>query len=245
MIGKTLLETAAMRFVFLLAMALLFTACGPYLKNPTPLGAPGTQAGPTDSEYLIAVGDRLEVKFFYNPELNQDVVVRPDGRISLQLVKEMPASGLTPAKLNRNLEGSYAKHLANPEVTVIVNSFSGHKVYVGGEVGQPGVRDLIGPTTALQAITASGGLKDTARTKEVVVFRRGPDQGTPMAIPLNIESAMRCSDFSQDVYLKPYDVVFVPRSPIASFNVWVDQVLRKGILVLPTEFMLYYGLMAK
>ncbi len=241
MIGKVKALNAAL----LIIAALTFSGCGPYLQKPTPIGTPGTQAQPMQSEYRIAVGDRLEIKFYYNTELNQEVGVRPDGRISLQLVKEVPAAGLTPEQLTQDLLERYKKHLAEPEVTVIVNSFSGHKVFVGGEVGQPGVRELIGPITAFQAITASGGLKDTARTKEIVVYRRGPDQNTPMAIPLNIENALKGLDFSQDIYLQPYDIVFVPRSSVANFNVWVDQYLRKGILVLPSEFMLYYGVLTR
>jgi protein involved in polysaccharide export with SLBB domain len=241
MIGKV----KAFHPALLIITALTCFGCGPYLQKPTPLGAPGTQAQPIQNEYRIAVGDRLEVKFYYNTELNQEVAVRPDGRISLQLVKEVPAAGLTPEQLREDLLERYKKHLADPEIAVIVNSFSGHKVYVGGEVGAPGVRELIGPTTAFQAIMASGGMKDTARTKEIVVYRRGPDHNSPMAIPLNIENAMKGLDFSQDIYLQPYDIVFVPRSSVANFNVWVDQYLRKGILVLPSEFMLYYGVLTK
>ena len=107
--------------------------------NTIPLGAPGTIVPPVQEEYKINVSDKLSIKLFYNPELNQEVVVRPDGRITLQLVNEVKVLGLTPAKVSEVLTENYAKYLAQPpEVSVIVNSFAGQKVFVGGEVARSG-----------------------------------------------------------------------------------------------------------
>lgn len=200
----------------------LLCSCGPAVINPTLVGAPGTQAPPLVSEYRITAGDRLAVKFFYNADLNQEVVVRPDGRISLQLVQEVMAAGLTPAELTEELGKGYSKHLEQPEITVIVNAFGGQRIYVGGEVGAPGLREIGGPTTALQAIAASGGFKDTARKDEVAVVRRGPEN-KPFIIALNLKKAMDGTDLSQDIYLVPYDTVLVPKSNIADVNLWTQQ----------------------
>ena len=200
----------------------LMLACGPAVKNPVFVGAPGTQPPPLAAEYRISAGDRLNVKFFYNADLNQEVVVRPDGRISLQLVQEVMAAGLTPAELTEELGKGYSKHLEQPEITVIVNAFGGQRIYVGGEVGAPGLREIGGPTTALQAIAASGGFKDTARKDEVAVIRRGPEN-KPFIIALNLKKAMDGTDLSQDIYLVPYDTVLVPKSNIADVNLWTQQ----------------------
>lgn len=203
-------------------LLVLLCSCGPAIKDPTLVGAPGTQAPPLPAEYRINAGDRLAVKFFYNADLNQEVVVRPDGRISLQLVQEVMAAGLTPAELTQELLTGYSKHLEQPEITVIVNAFGGRLIYVGGEVGTPGLRELGGPITALQAIVASGGFRDTGRKNEVGVLRRGPEN-KPFFIALNLEKALDGTDLSQDIYLVPYDTVLVPKTGIADVNTWTQQ----------------------
>jgi len=205
-----------------LSVLLLLCSCGPALKKSIMVGASGTQEPPLAAEYRINAGDRLAVKFFYNADLNQEVVVRPDGRISLQLVQEVMAAGRTPSELTEELTTGYSKHLEQPEITVIVNAFGGQLIYVGGEVGTPGLREIGGPTTALQAITASGGFRDTARKEEVAVIRRGPED-KPFIIALNLEKAMDGTDLSQDIYLVPYDTVLVPKTNIADVNTWTQQ----------------------
>ena len=115
------------RFKFLYVLFILF-ACGPVVKNPTPLHYQAEQASlNSEQEYRIQVGDQLDIKFFYNPELNEQVTVRPDGRISLQLVHEIMVAGLTPSELTDLLTKKYAPELKKPEITVIVRSFGAHK----------------------------------------------------------------------------------------------------------------------
>ncbi|GKT10551.1 polysaccharide biosynthesis/export family protein [Desulforhabdus sp. TSK] len=224
-------------------LILLLTACstGPVVKNPTPVGSPAaTFSHKPAAEYRINTGDQLDIKFFYNPELNEQLVVRPDGKISLQLIEEVMAAGRTPAELTEELKQKYTDELANPVLTVIVRSFTAQKVYVDGEVNKPGVVELVGPFTVLQSIAFSGGLRDTARTNEVVVIRRDNDY-KPMAIPVNLRTVIDGTDMRQDIVLAPYDIVFVPKSPIGNAATWVDLYLRRTILVLPQEFLLYYS----
>jgi polysaccharide biosynthesis/export protein len=216
--------------VWLIGMSAL-CACGPAVKNPTLVGAPGTQAPPIAPEYRISPGDRLNVKFFYNADLSQEVLVRPDGRISLPLVHEVMAAGLTPNELTNELTESFGKHLEQPEIIVMVNAFGGQRMYVGGEVGAPGMREIVGPTTALQAIAASGGFKDTGRKEEVVLIRRGPEN-KPFVIALNLLKAMDGIDLSQDIYLVPYDIVLVPKSDIADVNLWMQQYIGNNLSTL-------------
>jgi protein involved in polysaccharide export with SLBB domain len=214
-----------------LFLLLFLIACTPAVKNPTPLSQHSIQTSPyLEQEYRIQVGDQLDIKLFYNPELNEQVTVRPDGRISLQLVREIMTAGLTPAELTDLLTKKYAAELKKPEVTVIVRSFGGHRIYVDGEVTKPGMFPLIGLTTVLHAIAQAGGMKDSARINEVIVIRHGA-ANKPMVLPVNLEKVRDGIDMRQDIPLKPYDIVFVPKSPIGNVNKWVDLYLRKNVPV--------------
>jgi protein involved in polysaccharide export with SLBB domain len=219
-------KVIAANFLFLL---LLLIACTHVVKNPTPLSQHSIQTSPyTEQEYRIQVGDQLDIKFFYNPELEEQVTVRPDGRISLQLVREIMTAGLTPAELTDLLTKKYAKELKMPEVTVIVRSFGSQRVYVDGEVAKPGIVPLVGFVTVLQAISQAGGMKDAARRGEVIVIRHGT-ANKPLTLQVNAQKVIDGTDMSQDIALKPFDIVYVPKSPIANVNVWVDQYIRKNI----------------
>jgi len=192
-------------------------------RGGPPNGAAGRDPGP---EYRIQVGDQLEIKFFYSPELNEQVIVRPDGRISLQLIPEIVAADLTLAMLAKQLTERYAADLNQPQVTIIVREFGMQRVFVDGEVGSPGMVPILGRMTALQAISRAGGMKDTARSTEVIVIRRG-EADTPVAIRVDLKKARDGSELAQDIDLAPLDIIYVPRSRIANVNLFVDQYIRK------------------
>ena len=222
---------------FLYVLFILF-ACSSVVKNPTPIHHQAVQASlNSEKEYRIQVGDQLDIKFFYNPELNEQVTVRPDGRISLQLVHEVMVAGLTPSELTQRLTQKYAPELKKPEIAVIVRSFGSYRIYVDGEVTKPGMFPIIGFTTVLQAISQAGGMKETARTKEVVILRRGADS-KGLAFQVNVQKVIDGTDMSQDIALKPFDIVYVPRSSIANIDVWVDQYVRK---ILPVSISTGFG----
>jgi len=226
------------RTLLLFVLSFVFYCCGPFSENPKFVGTSGTEAPPIDEEYRIRLGDRLSVKLFYNPDLNQDVIVRPDGRVSLMLVKDINAAGRTPMELTQELHDTYGKVLQQPDVVVIVNSFAGHKVFVGGEVVQPGVKEIAGPTTVLQALSMAQWVKESARLNEIIVIRRGPDF-KPYLIALDIEKAMKGIDVKQDIFVQPYDIVIVPRSNIADVNLWLNQYVRNSV---PKELAYYINL---
>jgi polysaccharide biosynthesis/export protein len=213
------------------ALALLGTSGCATVSNPTKVSS----LKPTDlvaapGDYKIQVGDEIDVKFYFNPDLNEHLIVRPDGMISLQLVPEIQAAGLTPKGLTDALKKEYSRELSKPELTVIMRSFTAQRIFVGGEVGRPGDKPLLGTVTVLQAIAMAEGFRETAKTTEVVLIRRRPD-GHPQVIPLNIKAAISGADVSQDLALMPYDVVHVPRSGLATANLFVDQAIRKMIPV--------------
>jgi protein involved in polysaccharide export with SLBB domain len=219
----------------------LLTACSPsvVVERPTPMGAPGTEVGlvgpAISEEYIIQPGDLLEIKFFYNSEMNDGMTVRPDGRISMQLIGEVLAAGLSPGDLSNLLRKKYDKELKNPEVTVIVRSF-GSRVYVDGEVKKPGELELLRPLTVMQAIARSDGLTDRA-WKEALIIRRIKGR-EPLVMKLDLSDVLTGKDFSQDVGLVPFDIVYIPRSPIANINLWVHQYIRLNI---PINFGLFFN----
>src|SRR5665811_308373 len=109
----------------------LVVACSHAVKGePSPVSADAQKAPPPAEEYRIQAGDQLDIKFFYNKDLNEQVTVRPDGRISLQLVRSIVAAGLTPEQLTDQLTKAYSAQIKDPEVAVIVRSFSSQRVYV-------------------------------------------------------------------------------------------------------------------
>ena len=218
----------AMRALLSLSLVVFLAACAtgnaplPVLESQL---APALTPQPT---YKLQVGDQLEIKFFYNSELNESLVVRPDGRITLQLLGEISVFDKTPSDLESLLKEQYNSQLAKPEVAVIVRSVNLQKVFVDGHVIRPGALPLLGFMTVMQSISQVGGLKDGARKKEILVIRRG-DQGRPVVLKVNLDKAMSGKDMSQDIYLAPFDVVFVPRSAITNVNQFVDSYIRKNI----------------
>jgi protein involved in polysaccharide export with SLBB domain len=218
-----------MRSILHLFLLFGLAACAGPVHNPISV----TESRATDlttpqPDYRIQTGDQLDIKFFYNSELNESVAVRPDGRISLQLIGEIMVHGLTPSQLENMLQERYASQLATPEVSVIVRSFNMQKVFVDGHVAKPGALPLLGYMTVMQSISQAGGLRDGARNKEILVIRRN-DQGEPVVIKLNLHKAMSGEDMSQDIYLAPFDVVFVPKSTIGNVNQFVDLYIRKNL----------------
>jgi protein involved in polysaccharide export with SLBB domain len=179
-------------------------------------------------EYKIQPGDQLDIKFFYNPELNEQLTVRTDGRITLQLVNDVVAAGLTPTELTSVLTKAYSTELSNPKVAVIVRTSIADKIYVDGEVNRAGLFTLAGPTTALQSIAQAGGMKESAKPTEVIVLRRTDDNRITYIL-VNLEKALQGADPKEDVLLKPNDIIYVPKSAIANVNTWVDLYIRKNI----------------
>src|SRR5262249_9782581 len=125
--------------------------------------------------YHLNPGDAIEIKFQQNPELNESVRVRPDGRISMPLVGELLVADSTVAELATRLATAYRDILRTPLVTIQVREFANRRVFVGGEVQRPGVQPLVGRQTALGAVMEAGGFKTSAARDTVTVIRRGSE----------------------------------------------------------------------
>jgi protein involved in polysaccharide export with SLBB domain len=227
--GGKLMRLRKIFFVFVTLSIFLTASCASEQRMVR--SSPGvTQIGPKEiAEYVIQAGDELDIKFFYNPELNETVTVRPDGKISLQLVDEIHAAGHTPAQLDEILTNEYARELKKPAITVIVQSFTGQRVYVGGEVNRPGEIDLTNHMSALQAVIDAGGFKETAKPEAAIIIRKGVDN-RPIPMRVDLEEVFTGNDAGGDFKLKPYDIVYVPKSAIAKANKWVNQYIEELLL---------------
>ena len=176
-------------------------------------------------DYYLQPGDNLEIKFFYNPELNESVIIRPDGKISLQLIDEIQAAGLTPAQLDDILTKKYSSQLKQSVLTVILKSFGGQRIYVGGEVNSPQVLTVVGKVNALQAIFDAGGLRDDAKLSSVIIVSRGPDH-RPFTRKVNLKKALN-GEIAEDEYLlKPFDMVYVPKTNLAKADQFITHIYK-------------------
>lgn len=193
-----------------------------------PLPSLAARSTTPTAPYVLTPGDQLAVKFYKSPELNEDVIVRSDGMISLQLVDDVLAAGRTPAQLSADLRGRYSKELADPAISVIVRKPIGDRIFVGGEVGKVGPIDLVGGLTLFQAIQEAGGFLKTAHRAQVIVIRRTPDgKATGRSVDIRpVQTGERPED---DVLLAANDVVFVPRSKIGNVDVFVEMYIRDAL----------------
>jgi protein involved in polysaccharide export with SLBB domain len=177
-------------------------------------------------DYVLQPGDVIDIRFFYNAELNETLPIRPDGKISLVLIGEQPAAGMSTEEFRQSLQRAYTNVLRQPEITVIVKDFGGQKVYVGGEVLMPGLQLMNSPMTALQAIFQAGGFKRSSDTRQIVILR---NQGTPEPafISVDLKDTLKGTALDSDIVLQASDIVFVPKTKSAKFNEFVKQYITE------------------
>ena len=172
--------------------------------------------------YRLEPGDAIQIRYLHHPEMAQDDVIPADSRINIKLVGEIDVVGMTTEDLEQLLVKKTSEHLKNPEVAVSVIRFTEKLVYVGGEVGRPGTLLYRKGLTPLQAVAASGGFRDTARTDSVILLRFGSSDHNLIARKLNLEQVVT-DGVKEPIPLAPRDVLFVPRTEVADANIWVRQ----------------------
>jgi len=188
--------------------------------------------------YRLSPGDAVALRFFYNPELDETITIRPDGRFSLRLVGEIDAAGESPADLRETLTKRYKPFLRNVDVSVNITSYGARVAFVGGQVRDPGVIPLTPGLTALQAVFAAGGSVDTAEMRKVVVLRDRGD-GEAEFLMLDLKSGLNNLTAFTDVPLQPKDIIFVPMSGIAKADQFVRQYINE-LLPLSKSFNVTY-----
>ena len=181
------------------------TAAAPL--GAAPASAP-TVAIAVPTEYIIGADDVMSVVFWRDKELSADVTVRPDGKISLPLLNEIQAAGLTPAQLKDRIAEEAKKYVEDPTVTVEVKAINSRKVFITGEVRKPGPYPLTGTTTVLQLIAVAGGLGDYAKGEKITIVRA--EAGRQTAFRFNYKDVLKGRKLAQNIELKPGDAVLVP-----------------------------------
>ena len=205
--GKT--QTSALKKSSLVILALVLMVrigvCSEPSKNKNTAAAPPT---PTE-EYTIGPDDLLVVNVWKEPEISRNVLVRPDGKISLPLVGDMRANGRTPVQLQEDIKAQLLNYLSNPEVTVIVQEARSQRFSILGEVEHPGSYPLSRSMTVLDAIAVAGGVRDFAKTRKIYVLRIKGD-GSLVRLPFNYKDVIKGQSLSQNVELQPRDTVVIP-----------------------------------
>jgi polysaccharide biosynthesis/export protein len=170
--------------------------------------AAATSAGGIEApaDFVIGPEDVLSIVFWRDKDMTTQVTVRPDGKISLPLLDEVQAAGLTPAALRARLVEDSKRFFGNPNVTVVVQAINSRKVFITGQVAKPGPYVIVAPTTVLQLIATAGGLKDFADSKNITIVRK--DHGRTASFRFNYKDIRK--NLAQNIELKPGDTVVVP-----------------------------------
>jgi polysaccharide export outer membrane protein len=191
------------------ALALVACVIAPGLaagKDPDKKAAPQAPAFAPIEEYKLGAGDKLRIEVYKDQQLSQSVQVRPDGKVTLPLIGDIDAAGMTPIELRDRITQQLKEYVTNPTVTVIVVEATAATAYVMGEVNKPGAVALQAPLTVLQALALAGGLRDFADAKNIRILRRSP-RGVE-TIPFNYKDAVKSA--RAPLYLRPGDTVVVP-----------------------------------
>ena len=162
-----------------------------------------------DGDYVIGPEDVLAISVWHEAELSRLVPVRPDGKISLPLVGDLKASGLTPHELEAELAKGLDAYIHKPQVTVIIQEVNSHKFYILGEVQRPGSYPLSPNMTVLSALAIAGGFRDFAKVKQIYLLRLLAD-GTRSRIRFDYKAAVNGGNSYRDLELKSGDTVVVP-----------------------------------
>lgn len=199
-------------------IALLIVACG--LVAPVSQTAaqsqvaanrsvpsPAARAMPAPpADYVIGPDDRLSIVFWRAPEMSAEVMVRPDGRISLPLLNDVDAAGFTPEQLRERLVAEAARFIKEPPAaTVVVMEINSRRVFITGQVEKPGAYPLNGTTTVLQLIATAGGLREFVGGKDIVIVRQGN-----LRLEFNYQDVVKGKNLHQNIQLRPGDTVIVP-----------------------------------
>jgi polysaccharide export outer membrane protein len=171
-------------------------------------GAPVVTGITLPSDYVIGAEDVLGVLFWREQEMSGDVVVRPDGMVTLPLIGELKAAGLKPEAVRDAIQAAATKFLADANVTVVVRQINSRKVFITGQVARPGEFPLASPRTVLQLIALSGGLTEYAEGDKVTIMRT--DGAATQTLRFNYKEVTKGKKIEQNILLKPGDTVVVP-----------------------------------
>lgn len=198
--------------LLVMCAALPVVAQAPRVPEPTqaaPAPPPAVPTGPAlPADYVVGPEDVLAVVFWREREMSADVLVRPDGRISLPLLNDVDVAGLTPDQVRERVTEGARRFVEEPNATVIVKQINSRKVYITGSVERPGPFPLLRPMSILQLISLAGGLKEFAKSGDITIIRTEGAQQT--SYPFNYDDVKNRKNLTQNILLKPGDAVIVP-----------------------------------
>jgi polysaccharide export outer membrane protein len=194
------------------------------VRQPAPSEDDRAASRPTPAErnprYLIRESDVLQITFQLTPEYDQTVTVQPDGFINLRGVGDMHIAGKAVPELIVALRKAYGQFLHDPVIDVELKDFEKPYFVAGGELGRPGKYELRGETTVAEAIAIAGGFTDKAKHSEVVLFHRVPG-GWDQARKLDIKKMLANKDLTEDVQLRPGDLIYVPKNRLSKIRTFI------------------------
>lgn len=185
-------------------------------QTPSPSTQPRSTAAPPvrgpqvtpPGDYVIGPEDVLGILFWRDEALSGDVMVRPDGKISIPLMNEIVVAGLTPEQLRAKLLEEAKKFVEEPNVTVVVRQINSRKVFITGQVTRPGAYPLTSPATVLQIIAVAGGLTEFADGEKITILRT--ENGKSTSLKFNYEDVRKGRKLEQNILLKAGDTIVVP-----------------------------------
>lgn len=205
----------------------------PAPASPVPTTSSMQDKSPTFSErnprYKLRPGDVFDVQFEFTPEFNQTVTVQPDGYVALRDAGDVYASGVSVPELTEKIRTAYGKVLSNPRISILLKDFERPYFVADGQVGHPGKYDLRGDTTVIQAVAIAGGFTTAAKHSQVVLYRRVNDDWVEAKL-LNIKEMEKTHNLSEDLHLRPGDMIFVPKSQISKIQQFLPSY---GVNMLP------------
>lgn len=170
--------------------------------------------------YQLHAADVLELNFPFTPEFNQTVTIQPDGYITLRGIPSIRVQGQTVPEVTATLQAAYSKILHDPVIDVGLKDFEKPFFIVGGEVGHPGKFELREETTATEGVEIAGGLRESAKHSNVLLFHRVP-QGWIQAKKINMKKMLSAGNLNEDVYLQPGDFLYVPKNTLSKISKFI------------------------
>lgn len=177
-------------------------------KSSSKSATAASQIPSNDTEYKIGAQDVLRIDVWKEPDISRQVPVRPDGKITLPLLNDVQAAGLTPMQLSVEITEALKKFLTTPQVTVTVSDINSRRIYVTGEVSHAGSFPLLPNMTALQALTSAGGFTQFAKLKNIYILRNV--DGKQITYPFNYKEVLKGHNTEQNILLQSGDLIVVP-----------------------------------
>lgn len=200
------------RYALVIVVLVVGAAVAPMSsQQPAPPAKPAVEvpaSAAVPADYVIGAEDVLTIVFWRDKDMSTEATVRPDGRISLPLINDIMAAGLTPEQLRAQVTTAAAKFVEEPTVSVVVKEIRSRKVFITGQVSKPGPYPLGGPTTVVQLIAVAGGVLEYADEKNISIVRR--ENGRDVSLRFNYNDFKKRKNLEQNITLRPGDTIIVP-----------------------------------